>query len=306
MLNLLFDLNGRPRGLDDLKTLQEQTQYAIYGQFLGLPACVVSGCEIRPQAGGQVDIGNGLVFLESGIHRFNGAAGVTLPMELYLDAAVDTDMRPYFDGVSRACMSERKVAIRAVGGTGEAVRVMPEGVLRFEKAREALLREVGDLQFSTRIVATDYDTSGKGKYGTKAYGWQLSGNGTTVDIRGRFPVVADSRSSDYALGVTGGAAKVTLGATEVPRHTHNMGNAGQHTHNATVAHEGDDSSRIYGVFVGQQNGASGGTTTASVQQAGSHTHTLDAAGGNALGGTDEHENRPPYVALGAREWIGLL
>jgi microcystin-dependent protein len=307
MLNLLFFNDGRPRANDDLKTLQEQTQYAIFGQFLGLPACVVSGCEVRPQSGGQYDIAHGLVFIDGGIHRFDGAAAIALPVELFLDTVVESDLRPYRTGGSKPCMSERKLASRPVGGAGTALLVQPEGALRFEKAREAVLRSEGEVQWLTKVVADDYDTDGKGKYGTKAHGWQLSGAGSTADIRGRFPVAADSRKSDYAIGATGGAAAVTLGATQVPAHVHEMNDAGDHDHlfaNATTNNNGTTGA---GDTYAKSDGNAGGIDrNRRTAKGGSHKHVLESAGGNAAGGTDEHENRPPYLALATREWIGLF
>ena len=133
MQNLKFDNDGRPRANDDLKTLQAETQAVMFGQFLGLATCVVSGCEVWPQGGGQFDIAHGLVFIDGGVHRFDGVAGVTLPVELYLEAVVGSDPRPYFTGGSKFCMEEAKLASRAVGsGSGAALLVMPEGALRFE------------------------------------------------------------------------------------------------------------------------------------------------------------------------------
>lgn len=308
MKNLELDNEGRPRANDDLKTLQQETQYAIFGQFFGLPACVVSGCEIRTQGGGQFDIAHGLVYIEGGIHRFNGVRATTLPMELYLDVAISSDPRPYFSGVSKDCMTERKVAARAVGGSGEVVLVAPEGILRFEKAREAVLRTNGELQWLTKLATADYDTDGRGKYGTNAHGWQLAnGNRGAADLRGLFPVAFDSRVSEYAVGATGGAAAVTLAAAQVPQHTHVMGTAGDHSHGMGSAASDNNGTTGFGDTYAKSFGNSGGLDqNRRTQIGGNHSHTLHPSGGNATGSTDEHENRPPFFALGTREWIGLL
>ena len=305
MKNLQLDIDGRPRANDDLKTLQQETQAVMYGQFLGLPACVVSGCEVRPQGAGQFDVAHGLVYIESGIYRFDGVSAITLPLELYLGAAVGSDPRPYRSGVSKDCMTERKVASRAVGGSGEAVLVMPEGILRFEKAREAVLRALGDIQWSSKLAADDYDATGRGKYGTSAHGWHLAnGNEGTANMGGRFPVVI---SPEYVIGATGGTAAVTLTALQTPPHTHVVNNAGDHVHgfpnpttdNNGTTGAGDAYAKSYG-------NAGGIDRTRKTSNAGSHSHNLESSGGNADGGTDSHENRPPFMALAAREWIGLL
>jgi microcystin-dependent protein len=293
MKKLKFEEGGRPRANDDLETLQAELSYATAGQFLGLPACVVSGCQLYPQGGGQFNIGHGLVYINGAIYRYNGESNVTLPVEMYAGAVVGSDPRPYETGGSKDCMEEALVLTRAVSGAAASTKVVvaESGILRFEKAREAVLRSVGELQWLTSLVGGEYDNTGKGLYGTKAYGWQLASN-----LAGRFPVIAGA--GEYAIGATGGAKEVTLIESQIPAHVHTMSNAGSHSHSLP-----DNTDTNGGPFepvtrAGDRGGTRGSLSTGN---SGSHSHAIQPAGGG-----QPHENRPPFVALGARVWIGLL
>ncbi len=116
------------------------------------------------------------------------------------------------------------------------------------------------------------------------------GAATTPDLRDRFIVGA---GTSYAVGNTGGESTVTLGLTQIPNHDHG-GSTGtdspDHTHptaqftipytNNQVGAGGIDA------FYGISN--SSGTGGASAR----HTHAISAAGGSQA-----HENKPPYYAL---------
>jgi microcystin-dependent protein len=153
-------------------------------------------------------------------------------------------------------------------------------------------------------------------------GWLLcNGTSGTPDLRNRFVVGA---GDTYAVDATGGAATVTLDATQIPAHSHTAdGNltaasAGAHTHtgstNTTGAHthniftdssgDGDDPK-----FVGAGNvNGPYNTITNGMSSAGDHSHTFttDSNGAHthditgstsSVGGGLAHENLPPYYAL---------
>jgi microcystin-dependent protein len=297
MKKLRFRTGGRPRANNDLQTLQDEVDYAITGQFLGLPACVVFGCEIVPQPNGKFNVGHGLLYMEAGIHRFDGVANVDLPAELYLAAEVLSDLRPYQTGGSDYCMSERKVMARSVAGTGSRLLVTPDGILHFTKAREASFRSVGEMTMLADVAA-EWDNTGKGKYGTKSYGWALcNGLNGTPNMEGMFPV-GFGGSGDYAVTRrTGGLASVRLTANQNGQHTHQMDQAGAHSHSYqdrfTVERDAIDAGS-------NTRRDQDRTETKNTGSAGSHVHTIQESG---LG--EAHENRPPFMVVAYRMWIGI-
>jgi microcystin-dependent protein len=120
----------------------------------------------------------------------------------------------------------------------------------------------------------------------------------TPDLRDRFIVGA---GNGYAVGNTGGDNSVALGFNNVPKHSHgviNVSDPGNHYHGAYTEWgfdvEGNKSAARFDVNDGPPFKDIKGD-----MGAGSHTHTItiDTAFGNAQGGTDAHENRPPYYAL---------
>jgi hypothetical protein len=102
-------------------------------------------------------------------------------------------------------------------------------------------------------------------------GWFLAnGANGTDDLLNRFFVVA---GNEYSVGNTGGSKQVTLTEAQMPSHSHNV----------TV--EFNDGTGIAGD--GDQN-------------SGSHSISTDSKGGDQA-----HENRPPYYAVVAIQFIGV-
>ncbi len=121
------------------------------------------------------------------------------------------------------------------------------------------------------------------------------GDGTTTfnlpNKVGKVVVGADPTGvdTDYLLGAAGGAEEVTLGATQIPAHKHNVAltAAPDHTHTFTAA-------QVTTYFLnsgsgGQMCSSAAGTTGA----AGGHNHTVSE---DTIGGGLAHENRMPYIA----------
>ena len=123
-------------------------------------------------------------------------------------------------------------------------------------------------------------------------GWLLcNGSSGTPDLRDRFVVGA---GSTYAVAATGGAAAVTLSATEIPSHTHTFSATtstnGAHTHTYQLPDLIPNGERDNN----QQFGDT--TSSATTSSAGDHNHTVSGTT-NAAGSGGSHENRPPYYAL---------
>lgn len=133
-------------------------------------------------------------------------------------------------------------------------------------------------------------------------GWLLcDGANGTPNLRDRFVVGA---GSTYAVGATGGAATVTLSASQIPSHTHTFSATtstdGSHDHDMsfTGATEGSGSyTNLNGFLVPVNDDQYGSiTNTVAVQTAGSHSHTVSGTT-SANGSGSSHENLPPYYAL---------
>ena len=146
-------------------------------------------------------------------------------------------------------------------------------------------------------------------------GWALcnGGNGTP-DLRGRFIISYDNRSSttprvagnndiNYgAIGNVGGSTSVSLSPAEMPAHSHTgiTDPSGDHTHSASfsaqyIGARGKTVGRNSG---GGEDGADDEerTLSATVETDGSgdHTHTFTTS---STGSGNAHENRPPYYVL---------
>jgi microcystin-dependent protein len=162
-------------------------------------------------------------------------------------------------------------------------------------------------------------------------GWLLcDGTSGTPNLQNRFIVGA---GDSYAVDATGGAATVTLDATQIPAHSHTAdgdltaASAGAHTHTGSVdstSLTGDATyiSETWGAF-GTATGVfskSGGSVQAGTPQSPDssatgqlsinashiHTFTTDSAGAHthditgstsSVGDGLAHENLPPYYAL---------
>ena len=154
--------------------------------------------------------------------------------------------------------------------------------------------------------------------------WAIcDGTSGTPNLRDRFVVGA---GSTYAVDATGGAATVTLDATQIPAHSHTAdgdltaASAGAHTHtvsgstNTTGSHRhsqpfGNQNGGNTYSFAGQINlvgtvaetgmnyaGDHSHTVTGTAASAGAHTHDITGST-SSVGGGLAHENLPPYYAL---------
>ena len=162
-------------------------------------------------------------------------------------------------------------------------------------------------------------------------GWLLcDGTSGTPNLQNRFIVGA---GDSYAVDATGGAATVTLDATQIPAHSHTAdgdltaASAGAHTHTGSVDSTSLTGSATYiaetwgivgsasgiisreGGFVntgtpqntdssptGKLNIDASHIHTFTTNSGGAHTHDITGSTANTGGGL-AHENLPPYYAL---------
>lgn len=116
------------------------------------------------------------------------------------------------------------------------------------------------------------------------------------DLSNRFIVGA---GGEYSVGSTGGAKEVTLTEAQMPSHRHsgttNTDGAHSHTSQPTARADNDDDDGT-GLYVGTREDRNKTTHgTRDISNSGSaHSHSFTT--GNT-GGSQAHENRPPYYAL---------
>lgn len=160
-----------------------------------------------------------------------------------------------------------------------------------------------------------------GSVGSVPAGWALcDGSNGTPDLRNRFIVGA---GSTYSPGTTGGAASVTLTASQMPSHTHGDGSlstgtdthshpfsgstgTNNHTHSIPTATAPNVSSNFQYVEAGSDPGTGRGSmssdntahfhTLSGTTDSDGHGHTVTGSTASA-GSGGSHENRPPYYAL---------
>ncbi len=303
MKHLLFETGGRPLNNDDFTVLQDEIYYAINGQFLGLPACVVAGCDVSP-SGSTFNIGAGLVYLDGEIRHFAGVSGVTLPQELYSDAFTTTELRAYQTGGSKNTMGEAVVLARSLDASKQVdkVVVQPEGVLRVAKAREAQFRGSFELRMLGGYTAANFDATGRGKYGTTDYGWAMAnGKNGTVAMGGRVPVGVDLGTADYgAPGKVGGNKSIKLTVGQLAPHGHVLDEAGAHQHALPSRGDYGGPNNAPNVARASSPSADDGTGSLKTKSAGTHTHTVESTGDG-----DDIDVRQPYASFLFAQWVGF-
>jgi hypothetical protein len=290
MKSLVFSTGGRPVHNDDLQTLQSEYTTALLAPYLGLGAFIVSGCAVSGPAGGPYDVGPGLVCLDGEFVRFYGQSGVTLPMQFERNTTTPffLDSRVYQTGATNPCIVEYAAQLVPVGSTPagrEFVLLTERGGKMWRHVVQEQSRSVGEIQWLATLNMSDYDNTGKGLFGTEAWGWALCYGGPVADMRGRVPAGYAPGASDYAVGVMGGADMVTLGLDNMPPHNHT---GGQGTARFAVANGLRTANLDPGDYDNSPNEPNLDLTLPVQMQ----------------GAGLPFDNRAPYRGLGCRQWIG--
>lgn len=186
------------------------------------------------------------------------------------------------------------------GGKGVAVGKVSEKDNTFEVAEDWDVRVYGKLlkDYIQSFMKTMYPV-GSIYMSVNATNPSAYFGGTWVAWgAGRVPVGINADDSNFSKAEkTGGAASVTLSASQIPSHSHGVGSlkagsAGAHTHNLNLTKTtwaGSSSSRV--VVDSKDYTALTNKATAS---AGAHTHTLSGSTA-AAGEGGSHTNLQPYI-----------
>lgn len=117
----------------------------------------------------------------------------------------------------------------------------------------------------------------------------LFGVGTWERIsQGRMLLGADD--STYEAGATGGEAAHTLSMNEMPAHSHNISNSGNHTHYFYGSNSNNGQFTEGDGIDTEGNSHSTNNERFLTSSAGYHTHTISNSGGGKA-----HNNMPPYL-----------
>jgi hypothetical protein len=277
---------GRELVWEDILILQDHVRLTTVAlcAATGVPAFVVSGCKITQQ-GPTYRMAAGVVYLNGQLRRLQATSGLTFPAEIVADTPVVTDERRYEDGGSSAGASESFAIVRPATTQFAAKIPVPNelGALTYPLAMAAAARALGQIEWGYFQTGFGEDGLGVGVHA----GWALcDGRNATADLRGRVPVgwIAPGLSSisidalrpEYEnLGLTGGLSFVQLTEGQIPPHSHQIefGNSFLGGGALNVLGKGNNESRLIQT----------GTT----------------------GGGQAHENRPPFMVLVARQWVGF-
>lgn len=125
---------------------------------------------------------------------------------------------------------------------------------------------------------SDFDIDGLGNTGTEWEGFALcNGLNGTIDLSGKFIVGYDSEDVDYdSIGKVGGEKTHELTIAEMPEHSHEI-TLPQYVDNGAVP--------------------GGGATFGSSTGGGLRVTSGNAFQSAVNGGSDAHENRPPFFTL---------
>ena len=342
--------NNFPLDCETLKYIQDNRQMVeILGNIAG-DKVILNGCTLNSA---KTDRSSGYVFVKT-IDFPDGEVlyfeGGKVADGMYLkktNVSVTANAEPY-----PAAYVERTLA----PGTGTESFSWTDFVALSDKTNRALMDEITNLKAQIAGLAPapigsiqmwpsdtlplgymlcDGSSLNKNDYAAlfAVIGTIYGGSGNTFnlpDLKGKFVACKDSGVTDYsALAKTGGANKVALGMSEIPKHNHDSQTStsdievstssdGKHSHNVNWGTYNGSGDGYYGARTGGASnfphyvdnscahndtwygeGKSTENTKGFVANDGEHSHSFDmyARGGDVNGATVAHENRPPFIVL---------
>lgn len=118
MRRILKNTGGRPAKNEDFSEYEQL--FSIMESYMSEfseSQVIFEGCVLSDQGGGLYDISAGTVWYNGNLCIFEGASGVSLPWTFETEDS-DIDVREYFDGLSKATITEKKLVYN-VAGSGE-------------------------------------------------------------------------------------------------------------------------------------------------------------------------------------------
>ena len=192
------------------------------------------------------------------------------------------DEQAYRTGGTKTTIKSQSMDLVAVVTDAPNALVDTYGALAFWHRLEKT-QSFQRVEWLANVTLANYDNDGVGKPGTAAWGWALcDGQGSRIDLKGRFIVGMDPNNSDYdTVGKTGGQAQTTLTEAQLPHHSHRM--------TSVVSYNASN-----GVTF-----ASGSSGAQAVNQANSPISTTGRGGGG-----QPIDNRPQFAVLAAHQFVG--
>jgi microcystin-dependent protein len=342
--------NNFPLDCETLKYIQDNRQMVeILGNIAG-DKVILNGCTLNSA---KTDRSSGYVFVKTTeypdgeVLYFEGGKVADGMFLKKTNVSVTANAEPY-----PAAYVERTLA----PGTGTESYSWTDFVMLSDKTNRALMDEITALKAQIAGLAPapigsiqmwpsdtlpvgyklcDGSSLDKTEYAAlyAVLGTTYGGSGNLFNLpnlKGRFVAGKDPGVTDYAgLAKTGGANKVALGVSEMPKHNHDSATStsdkevstsseGKHSHNvnwgtyngsgdgyygartagaSNFPHYVDTSSSLNDTWYGE--GKSTENTKGFVAKDGEHSHSFDtyARGGDVNGATAAHENRPPFIVL---------
>ncbi|MDM1042121.1 MULTISPECIES: phage baseplate protein [Empedobacter] len=259
---------GFPLETDTLNAMQNA--YDIFNSLGNIiaPLAIIKGCEILGNS-----VANGVVYINGEVVEFRGGqAGATVIIR------EETQNKNFENG-------ENKLVYRTRYATfGSSVQTTNYNWTDFH--RPMSIKEIQKRLMPVGCIVLDY----YGKIEDIPAGYQLcDGTNGTPDLRGMFIVGYDPENADYkTIGNTGGAKEVTLTTDQMPKHKHSGSTStdGEHAHSYTAV--------TYGGNNNFNRGSNGQDYNGTTSRSGNHSHTFET---NEVGGSQAHENRPPFYVL---------
>lgn len=253
----------------DLQRLEgiQALQNHILDAILHESEVVLSGCEVSNVDDDldTLDIAAGVVVIN---RKFISAPAYSGGYPVYIDETAEWQNSP---------------------PSGDYIKFDPYTSQRHADVIGRAVAPTGDVKM--RVALSDrFESSGLGKW--ELLGWAVcNGSNGTFDLRSRFVVGYDNRTSDpggniwdsnyQTPGATGGEKQHTLTESELPAHRHGPASVG----------EGD-----FGALVKSETGVSE-TAQIDATGSGSEPNVKDIFAAPLAGGGAAHENRPPWKVL---------
>lgn len=289
---------GFPLETDTLDFMQEAYSFLNNLGYLGGNSIIVRGCLENGN-----NVGNGVVFFNGELFEFRGGLKGT-----HVRIVTEQETRAFENGQIKVIYEKRHATFGSPGVPWQA----------FQRPRDLWNLTLQQDQIKPKVVPIGAIVMWAGAINQIPTGWKLcDGQNGTPDLRARFIVGYDDRDADYnAVGKIGGAKTVALSESQMPKHKHNVGLGGEHSHEYNDSYyienlAGISASRVPGTVLEVLPGNYVGSAKTDSdnnrilyrkRQTGNspqHDHTVSETGGGAA-----HENRPPYYTLAFIQFKG--